>query len=145
MNIFIVQNESEKEQVFHVRTTVFVKEQNVPAEEEIDEHDDDAVHFLGIIDNKPIAASRLRFVDTYGKLERISVLTEYRGQSFGKQIMHFMEKTILENGFFTAKLHAQTHAEDFYKHLGYETVSGTFLDAGIPHVTMIKNLSQKPV
>jgi len=41
------------------------------------------------------------------------------------------------------KLHAQTHAEGFYKKLGYVTVSGEFMDAGIPHVEMVKKLSKK--
>lgn len=140
MNIRIAQNESDKEQVLHVRTAVFVNEQHVPMDEEVDAYEEEAIHFLGVTNDKPVATGRLRFVDTYGKLERISVLAAYRGQSFGKAMIRFMEKTIRKNGYGMAKLNAQTHAEAFYKHLGYETVSGTFLDAGIPHVTMTKYL-----
>ena len=144
MKIRIAQTASEKEQAFQVRQTVFVLEQRVPPEEEMDEYDEQSIHFLGVVDEKPVAASRLRFIDIYGKLERICVLQSYRGQSFGKQMIQFMEKYIWENGYTNAKLNAQTHALNFYKHLGYKVISDTFLDAGIPHVTMIKELS-KPV
>lgn len=51
-----------------------------------------------------------------------------------------MEKAIAQKGYQKAKLNAQTHAEDFYKKLEYKTVSGEFLDAGIPHITMVKEL-----
>lgn len=138
MNIEIVETPEERKHAFHVRTVVFVEEQKVPEEEELDQFDETAIHFVGYKDNQPIAASRLRFVGEYGKLERICVLKEYRGKSFGKDMIQAMENIIKKNGYTKAKLNAQTHAEDFYKKLGFKTVSGEFLDAGIPHVTMIK-------
>ncbi|GGA74207.1 GNAT family N-acetyltransferase [Ornithinibacillus halotolerans] len=131
----------EKEHAFLVRKEVFVDEQNVPMDIEIDEYEDVAIHFIGYENDRPVAASRLRFVEEYGKLERICVLKEYRGKSIGKAIIHEMEMIIKEKGYLKAKLNAQTHAEDFYQKLGYQTVSDEFLDAGIPHVTMIKELS----
>lgn len=130
--------EQEMEQAFQVRTTVFVKEQHVPPEEEMDHLDKEAIHFVGIQDAHPIAASRLRFAEDYGKLERICVLQQERGKSFGAQLITHMEDVITQHGYQKAKLNAQTHAVNFYKHLGYEIISGEFLDAGIPHVTMIK-------
>ncbi|MEW9674939.1 GNAT family N-acetyltransferase [Lentibacillus sp. L22] len=132
--------EQEIKQAFQVRTTVFVDEQHVPPEEEIDHFDKEAIHFIGIQDNHAIAASRLRFTEDYGKLERICVMKDARGKSYGSELIRKMETEIMENGYQKAKLNAQTHAEKFYKRLGYETISGEFLDAGIPHVTMIKNL-----
>ncbi|MFC4024443.1 GNAT family N-acetyltransferase [Oceanobacillus longus] len=140
MNTKKVNTREELEHAYKVRMKVFVEEQNVPPEEELDEHDASATHFVTYDNNNPIAASRLRFVDEYGKLERICVIKDYRGKSYGKQIIIEMEKVITEKGYKNAKLNAQTHAEEFYKKLGYETVSGEFLDAGIPHVTMIKKL-----
>lgn len=135
-----VNTQQAREDAFYVRMTVFVKEQNVPVEEEIDAYDETAIHFIGYEAEAPVAASRLRFEDDYGKLERICVMKEHRGKHFGQMLMHEMEKMIREKGYKKAKLNAQTHAEAFYKQLGYETVSDTFLDAGIPHVTMIKTL-----
>ncbi|WP_404451790.1 GNAT family N-acetyltransferase [Virgibacillus necropolis] len=140
MDIKQVETNGELEQAYHVRTVVFVEEQKVPPEEELDEYDKEANHFVGYVNEVPIAASRLRFVDSYGKLERICVLDTERGKSYGKMIIQRMEFEIKNNGFEKAKLNAQTHAEEFYQRLGYETVSGEFMDAGIPHVTMIKDL-----
>ncbi|WP_249870101.1 GNAT family N-acetyltransferase [Oceanobacillus saliphilus] len=140
MNVKIANKREELEHAYQVRMNVFVDEQHVPAEEELDEHDATAIHFVAYDNEKPIAASRLRFVEEYGKLERICVLKEYRGHSHGKYMILEMEKVITDKGYKKAKLNAQTHAEAFYKKLGYETVSGEFLDAGIPHVTMIKEL-----
>lgn len=141
MKIKIVENQQEKNQAFYVRTEVFVKEQKVPVEEEIDAFDETAIHFVGYEQEQPVVASRLRFVDEYGKLERICVLKKFRGKSFGKEIIQAMEEVIRQKGYSKAKLNAQTHAEEFYKKLGYKTISGEFLDAGIPHVTMIKQFS----
>ncbi|RKQ32727.1 GNAT family N-acetyltransferase [Oceanobacillus halophilus] len=140
MEVKIVETHEELEQAYHVRMVVFVEEQNVPAEEELDEFDKTAIHFIGYEKKQAIAASRLRFTEEYGKLERICVIKEYRGKSFGKELILAMEDVIKEKGYKKAKLNAQTHAEEFYKKLGYETISGEFMDAGIPHVTMIKEL-----
>lgn len=141
MNIKVVETNQERKQAFQIRTTVFVDEQKVSIEEEIDEFEDSAIHFIGYVNRTPVAASRLRWVDDYGKLERVCVLKEYRGQSLGTDLLKRMEAEIIKNGFSKAKLNAQTRAVDFYKRLGYEIVSGEFLDAGIPHVTMTKQLN----
>ena len=95
MNIKIATTKDEIKDAFHVRTIVFVNEQNVPPEREQDKHDDHAVHFIGYKDARPIAASRVRLIDSYGKLERICVLKEFRGKSYGSQIIKFMEKVIV--------------------------------------------------
>lgn len=140
MDIKIVETKEELDQAYHVRTVVFVDEQQVPPEEELDQYDKEAIHFVGYVNGVPIATSRLRFVDSYGKLERICVLESERGKSYGKMIIQRMELEIKNYDYQKAKLNAQTHAEVFYRKLGYETVSGEFMDAGIPHVTMVKEL-----
>ncbi|WP_281975407.1 GNAT family N-acetyltransferase [Halobacillus litoralis] len=140
MDILKVSNSVQKDDAYHVRRVVFVDEQKVPEELEIDEFDDTAIHLVGYEGEQPVAASRLRFVEGYGKLERICVTKEQRGRSYGKQIIKAMEEVIREHGYSKAKLNAQTHAEEFYESIGYLTVSGEFLDAGIPHVTMTKSL-----
>ncbi|GAA0593372.1 GNAT family N-acetyltransferase [Virgibacillus siamensis] len=143
MIIKTTDSDTEKELAFDVRTKVFVDEQNVPPEEELDEFDQDreTVHFTGYENDELIAASRLRFVDSYGKLERICVLKGHRGNAHGTQLILAMENRIQQQNLTKAKLNSQTHAVDFYKRLGYEVVSGEFMDAGIPHVTMVKQLT----
>ena len=142
MKIKIVESNEEKKQAYYIRTKVFVEEQKVSIEEEIDEYENEAIHFVGYQDNVPIAASRLRLVEDFGKLERICILKNYRGNSHGTQIIQAMETVIINNGYSKAKLNAQTQAVSFYERLGYKTISGTFLDAGIPHVTMTKQFNK---
>jgi predicted GNAT family N-acyltransferase len=131
----------ELDDAYFVRMTVFVEEQKVPEEEELDTFDETSIHFVGYTDGRPAAASRLRFVDEYGKLERICILKEHRGKHYGKQLMNVMEEAVKENGYDKAKLNAQTHAVGFYEGAGYKVISEEFMDAGIPHVTMVKELN----
>ncbi|MDY0407924.1 GNAT family N-acetyltransferase [Virgibacillus soli] len=141
MIIKIARTEQEKNDAFHVRMTVFVEEQHVPKDIELDTFDQTAIHFIGYENKNPIAASRLRFVDHYGKLERICVLQTKRGKSFGKQMIQKMEEEIMKQGVTLAKLNAQVHAISFYEQLGYQVISEEFMDAGIPHVTMTKTIN----
>ncbi|WP_042224669.1 GNAT family N-acetyltransferase [Oceanobacillus manasiensis] len=140
MNIIIVETDKQLRDAYDVRMDVFVKEQKVSPEEELDEHDETATHLVGYESDEAIAASRLRFVEEYGKLERICILKEHRGKAYGSQMISAMEDIILSNGYKKAKLNAQTQALPFYERLGYKTISGEFMDAGIPHVTMVKDL-----
>ncbi|SFA42935.1 Predicted N-acyltransferase, GNAT family [Parageobacillus thermantarcticus] len=125
----------------HVRRTVFIEEQHVPEEEEIDKFEQDATHFVLYDGEKPVGAGRFRTIDDgVGKIERICILPQYRDRGAGKQLMETIEMFAKEQGIRKVKLNAQTHAEPFYQKLGYDTVSDVFMDAGIPHVTMVKSL-----
>lgn len=140
MKIVIAENPAEQQDAFRVRHTVFVGEQNVPEELEMDEYDQSSLHFVVYMDEVPIGAGRLRNVDGIGKIERICVLSNYRKYGVGKVLMEKIESAAKEHGFTTLKLNSQVHAEPFYSKLGYKVVSETFMDAGIPHVTMTKTL-----
>jgi len=142
MIVTVVNNRIDKKHVLNIRHAVFVNEQKVPIEEEIDEFDesDSVIHLLGTHQSTQIAASRIRFVDNYAKLERIAVLKEFRGKQFGADMVKAMEEVILTEDCIHAVLNAQTYAEEFYKKLGYTKISDVFMDAGIPHITMDKKL-----
>ncbi|WP_110113410.1 GNAT family N-acetyltransferase [Bacillus sp. CGMCC 1.16541] len=138
MNVTIANNEKKRNDAYAVRKKVFVDEQNVPVEEEIDQYEDEATHIVVYDQNHPVGAGRFRIVDGYGKIERICVLPSHRQHGVGKQIMLYMEHVASTHDVNKLKLNAQTQAEAFYQKLGYKTISDEFLDAGIPHVTMIK-------
>lgn len=140
MTVKIVETNKELEDAFSVRKIVFVEEQKVPIEEEIDQFENEATHFVLYHEGLPIGAGRFRSIDDYGKVERICVLNESRKLGAGKTIMLSIEAYARERNFHTLKLNAQTQAIPFYTRLGYETISDEFLDAGIPHKTMIKHL-----
>ena len=141
MNIKIVSEQQELEQVFSVRTQVFVHEQNVPEEEEIDHLEEESTHFL-VTDNKgnPVGAGRFRVVDSYGKVERICIMPEARSKGVGKALMNAIEQYALSKQIEILKLNAQNQAIPFYEKLGYSITSEEFLDAGIPHHAMKKHI-----
>lgn len=141
LNVEIAQSESQFEEVFSVRKTVFVQEQNVPLEEEIDEHENQSTHFILYDGDRPAGAGRFRLLDGIGKVERICVLKSLRGKGAGREIMQAIEQYAAGRSISKLKLNAQTYAIPFYEGLGYEVVSEEFMDAGIPHRTMIKTIS----
>lgn len=140
MKFKMVEGQKELKDAFSVRKTVFICEQNVPEEIEIDEYEDASTHFILYQENLPIGAGRFRFIEDYGKVERICVLPEARKIGAGKAIMEGIEQFAAQNGLHKLKLHAQTHAIPFYSRLGYEVISDEFMDAGIPHKTMMKEI-----
>ncbi|QFT88445.1 putative N-acetyltransferase YjcF [Bacillus sp. THAF10] len=141
MHVQVVNTEEALQHAYEVRKTVFVNEQHVPIEEEIDQFEKDATHFVLYDEDKPVGAGRFRILEGIGKVERICVLPSYRTKKgAGRQIMATIEEYAKMKEIHVLKLNAQTHAEPFYTKLGYETVSDIFLDAGIPHVTMTKNI-----
>ena len=138
--------ENDLEIAFHIRKEVFVKEQNVPLEDEFDEFDtlnELSKHILAYYNDQPVGTGRVRWVDGFGKLERICILEPYRKFGLGKVIIRTLEEIAEEKGLSQVKLHGQTHAEGFYKKLGYQTSSEMFMEDGIPHVLMMKELATK--
>lgn len=127
-----------------IRRRVFVCEQGIDISLEIDEKDEPesgCLHFLMLEGGVACGTFRAYYEDeTTVHLQRFCILPEYRGRSFGRDALKFIE------GFFTAKgaslitFGAQITAIPFYEKCGYECVSGFFDDAGIPHRTMQKRL-----
>ena len=117
-----------------VRTAVFIREQNVPEELEWDPDDERALHFLAEVeDGRPIGTARLL---EDGHIGRMAVLEPWRGRGVGTAILESALAAAQRQGMEAVLLNAQTHAVPFYQRAGFETISGEFLDAGIPHVTM---------
>jgi len=140
MTVTKIETEDVLKIAYDIRKIVFVDEQHVPVEIEIDEHEDDAIHFICSDGENYVGASRLRFVDDFGKLERICILKEARGNHYSKALIQAMEDEIKHNNFQEARLHAQSQAIGLYESVGYHVISDEFLDANIPHVEMRKKL-----
>lgn len=127
-----------------IRKEVFVEEQNVPIDEEIDAFDvigGACTHLLIEKDTgEAIGTGRVRLVDAYGKIQRVAVLKKFRKYGIGRAIILELEKLAATQGATASKLDAQVHAIGFYEKLGYTVQSDIFLDAGIEHVLMVKTL-----
>ncbi|AJO17615.1 GNAT family N-acetyltransferase [Bacillus paralicheniformis] len=138
MEAVIVKNQQQLEDAFFVRKEVFIKEQHVSPEEEMDHLDQESSHLVIYDGKEPIGAGRLRLVDSYGKLERICVLKSHRSLGIGNLIIQALEEEAAKQGAVQFMLNAQTQAVPFYEKHGYKVVSEEFLDANIPHVKMVK-------
>lgn len=140
MEVKYIAEKKELDAAYNIRKIVFVEEQGVPEQDEFDNHDAHADHILAYCDNRPVGTGRLRLDNNIAKLERICVLTPYRNQGFGKAIVDKLEVIAKEKGISKAKLHGQTHAVHFYEKIGYKQNSDVFMEDGIPHVMMTKNI-----
>ena len=142
--IKILKNKEELELGFALRIKVFVKEQNVPIELELDEKDysENTVHIGYFNDDKLIGVARLIDMDKdVIHIGRVVIDKEYRGKGIGRKLIVGCESTaknILKRKI-VIELSAQIQAEKFYESLGYNRVNDKiYLDAGIEHVDMRK-------
>ena len=139
--IIITQTEAEREQCYDIRKAVFVEEQAVPLELEMDEYDDVAVHFLmRDTDGSPLATARLLDKHGLAKIGRVAVLKDARGLGLGLTLMQFVVDEARRRGFTEAVLDSQTYAIPFYERLGFTAEGEEFDDAGIPHFLMRRTL-----
>lgn len=118
---------------FAIRRQVFVEEQNVSQERESMD-DAEAIHYLATVNGLPAGAARYRIMEKGAKIERIAVLSSYRGKKVGEAIL----KKIVEDLRQEEKiyLYAQVNASQFYIKNGFKQTNNYFLDAGIEHVEM---------
>ncbi|GGE51438.1 N-acetyltransferase [Pullulanibacillus camelliae] len=142
MKIIVVENEHQYEDALKVRKQVFIDEQQVPMELEVDAFENEATHLVAYNGNSPIGAGRFRIKSNAAKVERICVLKDFRRQNIGLHIMQKIEELATELRLSELILHAQTHAQHFYEKLGYQVTSDVFYDANMPHVEMKKVISK---
>lgn len=117
-----------------IRFAVFVEEQKVPEEAEIDERDPHCVHALAWSDDgRPLGTGRLL---PDGHIGRMAVRVEARRLGVGSALLVALMDEARRRGHAQAALSAQTHAIGFYRRHGYAVVSGEYMDCGIPHVDM---------
>lgn len=127
--------------IFAIRSAVFQIEQGVDASLEFDGKDQEAVHFLAILNDRPVGTARIRFLDaSTAKLERLAVLAEARKQGIGRQIMHAAIAFLDEKNVSEIRIHAQEPVKEFYEQLGFVAQGDRFDEAGIPHIQMRKQL-----
>ena len=118
-----------------IREAVFIAEQSIPAELEWDEEDLSAVHFLAVEGDYAVGTARL-LAD--GEIGRVSVLKDWRGLRVGDKLLQAVIAHANALGLHQQKLSAQVHATASYEHHGFRIVSGEFLEAGLPHVDMVR-------
>lgn len=114
-----------------VRTTVFVVEQQIPAEMEFDQLDPHCHHVIARdLHARPIGCGRL---SADGKIGRMAVVKEWRRQGVGAALLGNLLEKAQKLGLTQVAAHAQLDALGFYQRFGFSTQGETFMEAGIAH------------
>ncbi len=129
--------QAEREVIYGIRHAVFIVEQSVPEEIEVDEADTDAFHILAFLDGRPVGTGR---ITAAGRIGRMAVLKEFRNQGVGTEMLARLVEIGHDLGVATLGLSAQTQAIPFYEKFGFATTGAIYKEAGIEHRWM-----QKPI
>jgi predicted GNAT family N-acyltransferase len=138
---------------YALRYDVFVVGQDVPAELERDDLDATAVHVVAFDSDGLVGTGRL--VDgrigtdlelesgtpgTVGTIGRIAVAAASRGTGVGRELLDLLVERAQVLGLPAVELHAQLHAKDFYERAGFVPFGDVYVEAGIEHIGMRKDL-----
>lgn len=117
-----------------VRREVFVVEQGVAEEREVDELDPVSLHVLACDETgRPVGTARLL---PCGRIGRVAVLSPWRRRGVGRSLMEAVMAAAADRGEKRIHLHAQVHSIPFYESLGFRVCGGEFDEEGIPHREM---------
>ena len=120
-----------------IRFAVFVEEQGVPADIELDQSDGDSVHALAFEGNEAIGTARLL---PDGHIGRMAVLKAWRGRGIGGRLLARLVEEAQRRGHREVVLSAQVHAVRFYRAHGFVEEGEEYMEAGIPHRDMRRRL-----
>ncbi|MBM0138332.1 GNAT family N-acetyltransferase [Pseudomonas cannabina] len=137
ITVSVAQWQKNNADIRRIRDSVFVAEQSVPPELEWDADDAEAVHFLALEGDYAVGTARL-LAD--GEIGRLSVLKDWRGLKVGEALLSAVIDEAEKRGLKPLKLSAQVQAVDFYQRFGFVVTSKEFLEAGLPHVDMLRQV-----
>ena len=133
-----------KEDAYPIRKCVFIDEQGVPEEMELDEYDSSAQHALAYLNSECIGTARLLTLPgsngTVGKIGRMAVLPLYRRQGIGGKLLCALLELSKSQGITQFKLHAQLSAIPFYEQFGFIAQGDIYDEAGIAHRDMMLSI-----
>lgn len=124
-----------------IRDAVFVREQRIPPEWELDDDDPLSRHAVAYrIDaatgmRDAVATGRLLPSGTIG---RMAVLAGARGQGAGSAVLHALLDEARRRGDPIVRLYALEEAVPFYVRHGFTAAGERFVEAGVPHVEMTR-------
>lgn len=127
------------EEAIYIRKEVFVKEQCYSEEEEFDDTDKIANHFIMYDEENPVATCRI-FYDEEREayiIGRVAVLKEKRGLNIGTDLIKEAIKSISNKGIKNVMLSGQVRVQEFYEKLKFHAVGNPYLDEEqVPHIWM---------
>lgn len=124
---------SAQDRCLAIRRQVFIEEQGIDAQIEIDGQDPAGFHVLATLDGRDVGTGRLL---RSGKIGRVAVLASHRGGGIGIALMQALLATAQSQGLREVMLSAQASAVGFYLALGFQPQGEPHIEAGIPHQHM---------
>ena len=140
MNVKRVETVGELARCLELRRVVFIEEQQVPEDLELDQTEQDCTHFIATAGDVDVGTARLKPVDGKAKAQRVAVLKSHRKSGIGKLLMSALEDEAKKQGLSSVVLSSQVSAVPFYERLGYVAHGPVYVDAGIDHRDMTKKL-----
>ncbi len=128
------------DEIVSLRLRVYVDEQAVPLEEELDLLDHTAIHWAALEGETLVATARLVLTDGEAKFGRLAVDRSRRRCGIGTRLLEMAIEHARRAGAPRVILDAQTRVTALYEGLGFRQVGDVFLDAGIDHIRMIRDL-----
>ena len=138
ITVRLVETEEDMEEAVGVRFRVFVDEQSIPPEEELDEYDAVATHAIAFDGGQAIGTGRVIIADGVARIGRMAVDLPHRRRGVGGLLLRFLESEAQAQGATQYVLHAQEYVKSFYAAHGYTEQGQPFLEVDIPHVEMRK-------
>jgi predicted GNAT family N-acyltransferase len=125
-----------------LRIEVFVDEQRIPRDLELDAYEDVATHFLAVDEasGAAVGTSRLVVMNGVGRIGRVAVVKARRKEGIGATLVHAAIDEARRAGLGEAVLSAQVSAIAFYERLGFVREGAEYIEDGILHVTMKSKL-----
>jgi ElaA protein len=130
----------EMEALLELRHDVFCREQGVPEHEEVDGRDDEALHLVAVQDGEVVGTCRVLFVGSTAQFSRLAVRASMRRRGIATALLEAAEAETRAARGRRLVLHAQTYARELYERAGYGARGRVFVEAGIEHVAMEKQL-----
>jgi len=135
-----VRGDEEMELVRSLRYEVFCVEQGVPEHEELDGRDQEALHLVAVADGALLATCRLLMVGNTAQFSRLAVRASARRRGIASALLAAADDESRAAGARRVVLHAQTYARGLYDNAGYRARGRAFVEAGIEHIAMEKQL-----
>jgi predicted GNAT family N-acyltransferase len=132
---------AEMEALLELRHDVFCREQGVPEHEEMDGRDDEALHLVAVENGEVVGTCRLLFVGPTAQFSRLAVRVSARRRGIATALLEAADVETRAVGGQRLVLHAQTYARELYERTGYRARGRVFVEAGIEHVAMEKQLA----
>ena len=120
-----------------IRFAVFVEEQGVPRDIELDDMDPASVHAIAFFQGQAVGTARLL---PDGHIGRMAVLKAWRGRGIGGRLLNALIDAARRRGDREVALSAQVHAVPFYRAHDFVEEGGEYLEAGIRHQAMRRAL-----